>query len=309
MRGLYEEILEIPVAAKRCLVKNRGLTLPSGVPYIGMGSSYYAPLTLMYCGADIFPQIASEYYYYLADKQPLGLLISQSGESSETVWNLENFHEVVSMTNNHKSSLGSADNLSKLVSLESGKENYSSTKSYVNTLVALYLGLGIDPEPAIDYVSDNFRVFETEAIETAKEIYRYLSERQVKGLYIIGSGPNYGTALEGALTLSETTKLSWVGMPVAQYDHGPKETADDTAVIILNSHGKDKNRIEALKKTLGSSSACVIELKESVIGEKLSPFPFITRLNFIMNYLADEMKVGETFTLGGKVTTVDDSAK
>ncbi len=309
MKGLYKEIQEIPQRAQECLEANQGLKLPTDVPYIGMGSSYYAPLTLLYCGKSIEPYIASEYYYYLRSKQPTGVLISQSGESSETVWNLENFEQVTSLTNNPGSSLATAPNVKQVVELHSGDEAYSSTKSYVNTLIALYLGLGIDPAPAVEALHTRFSELETSAKADADRITAYLGSRAVKGLYIIGSGPNHGTALEGALTLSETTKLTWVGMPVAQYDHGPKETANDTVVVMLNAHGQDQKRIEAVKANLqNNSNALIVELEEP-LPESLSPIPLITRLNFIMNYLADGLQVDDTFEFGSKVTTVDESAK
>jgi len=309
MKGLYEEIQQIPEIARECLESNRDLELPLDVPYIGMGSSYYAPLTLLYCGKSIQPYIASEYYYYLGTKKHMGVLISQSGESSETVWNLDNFDHVTSITNNPNSSLGKAPNVKQLVELHSGNEEFSSTKSYINTLIALYLGLGIDPSSAVDDLRTRFSQLETLAQTDSAQIVNYIGAHAVKGLYVIGSGPNHGTALEAALTLSETTKLSWIGMPVAQYDHGPKETAKDTVVVVLNAHGKDRKRIEALKANLrANSNALVLELEESEL-EELSPLSLITRLNLMMSYLADGLKSEDTFQLGGKVTTVDESAK
>lgn len=309
MKGLYEEIQEIPKRATDCLEVSKDLELPKNVPYIGMGSSYYAPLTLLYCNRPIEPYIASEYYYYLTTKKPTGVLISQSGESSETVWNLEKFEGVVSITNEESSSLAVAPNVKQLVQLHSGNESFSSTKSYINTLIALYCGLGIDPTPAVRTLQTRFSQLESLAHADAKKITAYLNSKPVKGLYIIGSGPNHGTALEGALTLSETTKLTWVGMPVAQYDHGPKETANDTVVIVLNARGQDQRRIEAVKANLQDhSNALLIELDEPTM-EVLSPIPLIARLNFMMNYLADGLKVDDTFQLGSKVTTVDSSVK
>lgn len=310
MQGLYEEIIEIPERADLCLSQNSDINLPLSVPYVGMGSSYFAALTLQYCGKNIHPYIASEYYYYLASKQPLGVLISQSGESSETVWNLENFDQVISVTNNIGSSLGTASNVKSVIDIKSGEEHYSSTKSYINTLIAMYVGLGIDPAPAIRQLKQDFTNIETEAKQIAKQLANYIKSVQSKGLYVIGSGPNYGTALQAALTLSETTKLAWIGMPVAQYDHGPKETAENSIVIILNSNGKDGNRIKSLKNNLKTNSnALVVDINEGNLPEMLSPVTLITKLNFVMNYLADELSVGDTFSLGGKVTTVDDTFK
>ena len=310
MKGLREEILQIPDRAREVISKHQGLKLPTGLPYIGMGSSYFAPLTLYYGGADLEPQIASEYYHYLADTRPStgGVLISQSGESSETVWCLEKLQEVTAITDQVASTLGQAVE-GRVVPLHSGVERYSSTKSYVNTLLVLYQGLGIDPADAVQRLTTDFEQIDQTAKDQAAQIAAYLAEHQVTGLYVIGSGPNIGTAYQGALTLSETTKLAWIGMPVAQYDHGPKETADDSVVIILNAGGKDAKRIRALHQVLSQSNAMVAEVTVTSLSETLSPVLLITQLNLVMDYLADALGVGDTFQLGGKVTRVDESAK
>lgn len=311
MRGLFEEIQEIPDRAQDCLAMHQGLELPRNVPYIGMGSSYYAPLTLFYCGIDITPYIASEYHYYLTrGRKKNGVLLSQSGESSETIWNLDSFEHVTAITNKPHSPLGRAPNVDRLVDIAAGEENFSSTKSYLNTLVTLYVGLGINPTPAIEILRQKFDSMQQLAQTHAHKIIAYLDAQPVKGLYILGSGPNYGTALEAALTLGETTKLSWVGLPAAQYDHGPKEAADNSIVLILNAYGKDQKRIESIKKTLQTSSnALIIELNEDALPEPMSPVTLTAQLNWLMNYLADGLQVGPTFQLGKKVTTVTSNFK
>jgi glutamine---fructose-6-phosphate transaminase (isomerizing) len=98
-------------------------------------------------------------------------------------------------------------------------------------------------------------------------------------------------------------------MPVPQYDHGYKETANDSVVILLNSHGKDQRRLAAVQAGLRTqSNALVVELEES-ISEELSPLPLIVRLNLIMNSLADALHIANTDHLGSKVTKVDETAK
>jgi len=90
MSKLLDEILEVPGRAEACYQENKGIQLPTGVPYLGMGASYNAALTLQDCNKDIKSFAASEYYDYLSDKVlPLGVLISQSGQSSEVIWNLD----------------------------------------------------------------------------------------------------------------------------------------------------------------------------------------------------------------------------
>ena len=56
MEGLLEEILEIPERAKECYERNKHAALPRRVPYLGMGSSYFAPLALYYAGARLDPE-------------------------------------------------------------------------------------------------------------------------------------------------------------------------------------------------------------------------------------------------------------
>ncbi len=305
MLGLESEIMDIPESAVRCFEENKKMKLPIEVFYLGMGSSYYAPLTLFYAAQPIFPQIASEYANYLSTKtETTGVLISQSGESSETLWCAKLFKNIITITNNPKSSLAQMKNVSKNIDITAGTEKYSSTKTYINTLLCLYIGLGFNPQKALEALRVNFSTMKKLAEEEAQKVYSYIKNKKAKSFYIVGSGPNIGTAYEGALTLSETTKLTWVSLPVAQYDHGPKETADGSVVVILNSQGKDLARIKAIKKLLNKkSNAHVAEMIESKLPEVFSPITLITKLNFFMNKLADLLEVGNTFNLGGKVTT------
>ncbi len=59
---MENELFDIPNRAQLCYQKNKGLILPEKVPYIGMGASYFAAVTLRYLGVKIFPEIANEYY-------------------------------------------------------------------------------------------------------------------------------------------------------------------------------------------------------------------------------------------------------
>lgn len=311
MTPLLEEILEILDKAELCYEKNRNIKLPLNVSYLGMGASYNAAVTLSYCENKILPCTSSEYHYYIAKGvSSLAVLISQSGESSETLWNLEYFDHIIAITNHSESSLAKSHKTQTTIELHAGEEQSSSTKTYVNTLITLYLGLGVDPKKGIVQLRANFSSFQQEAMQHAQEISDYSNSNQTKGLYILGSGPNSATANQGALTMSEVTKLAWLGMPVAQYDHGPKETADNSVVIILNSSGRDRKRIEVLKQNLKKhSNALIVELVETQLVEPLSPLTLIVQLNFLMNYLADYMQIKDTFHIGSKVTTVPDSVK
>jgi glucosamine--fructose-6-phosphate aminotransferase (isomerizing) len=49
-----KELYDIPIQAKLCYEKNRGLILPEKVPYLGMGSSFFAAQVLRYLGVKYF---------------------------------------------------------------------------------------------------------------------------------------------------------------------------------------------------------------------------------------------------------------
>jgi glucosamine--fructose-6-phosphate aminotransferase (isomerizing) len=306
MQGLIDEIRQIPDAALACYEQNKSARLPLNVPYIGMGSSYFAPLTYFYAGIQIYPFIASEYFRYLSPIiKPEAVLISQSGESSETLWNIEKFEKVIAVTNNAQSSLAKTHKIQKIVELYAGEEHYSSTKTYVNTLICLSLGFEIDPLPAIQFIRDNSIAIEQKAEEQASRIFEHLRKHDSKGFYILGSGPNIGTAYEAALTFTETTKLPWNAMPIAQYDHGTKEAGASSIVIALDGYGNARI-IDEIANSLKSSNALFIRLGEPAVAEILSPIPYIFELNLMMNHLADCLKVKDIFQFGGKITTVSE---
>jgi glucosamine--fructose-6-phosphate aminotransferase (isomerizing) len=305
MHGLIDEIRQIPDAAFACYEQNKLLRLPLNVPYLGMGSSYFAPLTFFYAGIQIHPFIASEYYRYLAcSAKRLGVLISQSGESSETLWNVEKFENVIAITNDIQSRLALTDNTQTIVELRAGEEHYSSTKTYVNTLVILSLGFEIDPLPAIRFVRDKAFSIEQKAQEKAGKIFEHFRKHDSRGFYVLGSGPNIGTVYEAALTLTETTKLPWNAMPITQYDHGTKEAGAKSVVVVCDGYG-NANRIDEISDSLSSSDALFICLGEPEVAEILSPIPYIFELNLIMNYLADHLGIKDIFQFGGKITTFD----
>ena len=55
MNKILAEILEIPEKAMAILDAPLQ-KLPLGVPYLGMGSSYFAPLAFKYMGINIYPE-------------------------------------------------------------------------------------------------------------------------------------------------------------------------------------------------------------------------------------------------------------
>lgn len=301
-----KEIHEIPDKAEQCYANTKNLVLPFRVPYLGMGSSYYAALTLKYNGFQVQPDIASEYYNYLVPnkKAPMGVLISQSGRSSETLWCRELFDRYIAITNYEDSPLTSSTNLEKAILLNAGPEEGSSTKTYINTLITLYNGCGMDARPAVSMLRSHMDMYESWGRETADRLYNLLQKKSLKGFYIIANGPNIPTAYHASIILSENTKLPFQAMAVSQYDHGPKETAEGSFVIAINANSPAHERTEKLVKKISEAGAETAILNQLDIQEKFSPITSSVALSYFMHFLSEKLGIEKTFVVGNKVTEV-----
>jgi glutamine---fructose-6-phosphate transaminase (isomerizing) len=305
---MKNEIYEIPYRAELCYSKNKGVILPENIPYIGMGSSYYAALVFKYLGVKIFPEIASEYYHFLIrDVNPgNAVLISQSGLSSEILWCAEYLQSYIAVVNDQESPLAKNENRSKIISLYAGTENLIPTKTYINTLFVLYLGFGFDPGVVIPILKNKIFNFKERGVEMGNIIYKRIKKKKLKGIYILGNGPNLATAHQAALVLSEVAKIPILSMSVPQYDHGHKETALKSLVIVINPPDSPAfKRTKALLKTIKLAGAEVYELSQSETEEKFSPLTFPVSFFFAAETLANRLKISNPFEIGEKVTRTD----
>ena len=306
MNTMLSEIMEMPAMAANFLEKSVDYSLPNGVPYLGMGSSYFAPLSFKYMGIDIQPEPASEFYHYLKKSTiKSGVLLSQSGRSTELLWCARLFEEYIAITNYNDSPLCQFKAVSKVVPLLAGDEQYSSSKTYINTLLALFKGFGMDVRNAVALLAKNMNTYEEKGRALAEATFEVLQQKDTTGIYILGSGPNIGTAMQAALIMSESTKLVFTGMPMAQYDHGPKETAKGSIVIQVVSKGRSYDRSIHLSDTVSAAGAKVFAVEEPDSPENESILHNIIPFNFMAYYLSQKLKIGETFVVGGKVTEVN----
>jgi glucosamine--fructose-6-phosphate aminotransferase (isomerizing) len=303
---MRNEISEIPHRADLCYNKNRGIILPENVPYLGMGSSYISTNVFRYLGINLYPEVAADYYNYLLKyKQPdNGVLISQSGQSSETLWCADHFKSFLSIVNDTGSPLGNHERCFKKIYLHAGNEDLIPSKTYINTLLILYMGFGFDPIKAIKVLKNEMSFFEQRGEEMGEMLYKRIKWRWKKGIYIIGSGPNIATANHAALILSEVSKIPVVSMPVSQYDHGHKETAKNSLVIAINHEGPDFVRTKNILKTIENAGGKVFELTNPMVESVFSPLTFSIPFFFAANYLSEKLKNYNPFNVGEKVTLV-----
>ena len=302
---MEKELYDIPFHARLCYEKNKGVILPEKVPYIGMGSSYFAAVVLHYLGAKIYPELAGDYYYYIRTIKQMdhAVIISQSGRTTDVVNCSTCFREYTAIVNDTSSLLANQPNLNLVVPIYAGDEKYSSTKTFINTLIVLYLGHGFNVKNVLDSIERRFSEFERTGESIGHTLLRTIRKKKVQCINIIGSGPNVGIAYQAALMLSESTRFPFVGMSMTQYEHGYKETAGKAIVIMINpSKSILYDRANRLKDVLVFAGAKVFEICETELDEIYSPFPSILPFFFLARFLADKLGVAQPFQIGNKIT-------
>lgn len=301
---MENELYDIPIQARLCYEKNKGLILPDKVPYIGMGSSYFAAVTLRYLGVKVFPELAGDYFHFIrAIKQfDNAVLISQSGRTTDVLNCASCFREYTAIVNDTQSPLANQSNLKLVVPIYAGNERFSSTKTFINTLIILYLGHGFDVKEVLDSVERRFSEFELVGNSIGSALYKSIRRKKAKCV-ILGSGPNVGIACQAALMLSESTKYPFVGMSLTQYEHGYKETAENAVIIVINpSKGILYERTNKLTDVLRNVNAEVFEINEPELDEIYSPFTSILPFYFMAGFLSAKLGIAGPFLIGNKVT-------
>ncbi|WP_347840926.1 hypothetical protein [uncultured Draconibacterium sp.] len=302
---MKSEIYEIPYRAELCYKKNKGLILPENVPYIGMGASHIATKAFRYMGINFYAEKAAEYFNYLLrfKKPDKGVLISQSGLSSETLWCADYFKSYTAIINDEESLLGEHANCSKKVLLYSGEEKHITAKTYINTLLILYLGFGFDPAEAIDALKNHQTDFEETGESIGNLVLSRYKRKNRSCLYILGNGPNIATANVAALVLSQTTRMPVLSMSVSQFEHGFMETAKESMILAINHEGREQKRTKRLLLKLKVAGAETYEISNKYVDSIFSPLTLPMPFYFTAEYLARKLKVKTLFELGDKVVS------
>lgn len=321
MRSMFrDELYGVPEALRGCWKRNASIVLPRNVPCIGMGSSYAALFAPKYAGVRIFPELASEVCGLpasaLSSWWRSGVCVSQSGETPEVI-GCTNFlpDGYIAITNHPESSL--AKNAKQVVTLEAGQESYSAAKSFLNTLLVLYLGFELldraEAAQLILYLEKNLLLWESEAASvsvTIRDFLMRMAPRYSKcHIYILGDGVNFSAALQGALITSETAKaVTAQAETTRHFDHGWDEAAGGCVVLFLepthevSPYGQWRSKIKKdIAAYYGKRTLCV-SLEEPELRSDLTPFAFAIELFFLADFLRDHYHEPEGAGIGAKVT-------
>jgi glucosamine--fructose-6-phosphate aminotransferase (isomerizing) len=214
-------------------------------------SGLYAEILLEdLCGLAVDVEYASEYSWrgHLDSRRPSVLVLSQSGETSDTLAALnaaqQRGQRTLAITNHPASTMAHLADAS--MPLAAGEERaIPATKSFTCQLAALYL-LALYEGGRLGRI-DNFAVGRLidELNSVPKMIQSALDDWQKQALELasryatastflyLGRGIHYSIAREGALKLKEASYVHAEGYPAGELKHGPNALVSDRVPLVV----------------------------------------------------------------------------
>ena len=270
---MYKEIIEQPEAIRNTLSERIDgdfftsefkIDREKALKYkkiwiVACGTAYHAGLF----GRELFEkslgipvevELASEFRYRdpIVSKDDLGIIISQSGETMDTIAAAELLKdkgcELLGIVNVVGSSLARMSD--HLMYLHVGPEiGVASTKAYIGMLTAQLLlanhwdekngaSLGVtnaDMNALPDLIEKSL-LLEDRIKKIAEDIHKHES------VYFIGRGLDFSLAAEGALKLKEISYLHAEALPAGELKHGTLALIDDGVPVIVT--GSQSSLIE-----------------------------------------------------------------
>ncbi len=227
----------------------------SSINIAACGTSWHAALTGKYmierlARLPVDVDYASEYRYRnpIPDRNALGLLITQSGETADTLAAQREMKTLGSKTVAICNVVGAmvAREAHGAIYTHAGPEiGVASTKAFTSQLTALLLlalKLGqlrgrIDKERSVAYIEELGRV-----PAKIEEVLRATSSKcedlakdfaNSRDFLYLGRGIHFPIALEGALKLKEISYIHAEGYPAGEMKHGPNALIDETLPVVV----------------------------------------------------------------------------
>ena len=214
---------------------------------------------------------ASEYRYRspIADPASIGLLITQSGETADTIAAQRELHALGSRTIAICNVVGAAvcREAQGTITTNAGPEiGVASTKAFTAQLTALFL-LALHLAQVRGTVTDAQSLALVDELSKIpgklEEILRSVDAQcalLAKSFYasndflFLGRGIHYPIALEGALKLKEISYIHAEGYPAGEMKHGPNALIDETlpVVCIATKDPADPTSVLKYEKTLSN---------------------------------------------------------
>jgi glucosamine--fructose-6-phosphate aminotransferase (isomerizing) len=268
----------------------------------GSGTSYHACLAVNYVisriasiSSSTIP--ASEFDVWTGKmKPPAGtclIAVSQSGESRDVIRATKSAAHsgmrTIAVTNNNKSRLARIADY-QIAALAGQEKAVTATKSFTSTLLAAYLlTLALTKRKdllralkrAPDMASRTLRLCD----EKCKVLASGFKDREF--FFLLGSGSNFATSLEGALKLKESCNLFAEGFATREFLHGPMQLVDNrTPIFLLQNEIMDEvPKLAESFRRLGAPTIIVGTAISGAVGETIEVAEGLDELFLPLTYV------------------------
>ena len=296
----------------------------SMVYFTGSGTSYHACLAANYAlsaltriSSTTLP--ASEFSSWVRKSERTGtavVAVSQSGESTDVMAAVRSATNAgmrtIGVTNSEGSSLAKQAEF-QLLSKAGEEKAVTATKSFTATLAAAYalvleLAKAVVPASAAsEQLERNLR-----SAPDQTQLTIALTEDRVKALtskladrelyFMLGSGANFPSALEGALKLKESCNFYAEGFATREFLHGPMQLVDSRTPVFLLQGPEESEQVAQLAKSFLKFGAATVIIRRKAAGttangvdtidvapdieDVFSPFVYIIPLQLYAFYAA-----------------------
>lgn len=220
------------------------LTKYNNIHIVACGSAYHTGLVgkyliEKYANIPVYVEVASEYRYKhnFYDKNTLVILVSQSGETADTLASLRMVKEegidTLSIVNVVGSSI--ARESKYVIYTKAGCEiAVATTKAYlaqitVFALLTMYLTNNKSKE-ILDTIKDIPNILETSVNMDYKNIANEIYQNQ--NIFFIGRGIDYAISMEGSLKLKEISYINSVAYQAGELKHGTISLIEKNTPVI-----------------------------------------------------------------------------
>lgn len=247
---------------------------------VACGTSYHVGIVAKYAFEKLIKipmevEVASEFRYRdpLIDEKTLVIIISQSGETADTLAALREAKKrgsrVLSIVNVIGSSI--ANESDDVLYTWAGPEiSVCSTKAYSTQLAVMYMIILYMADKLESISKDDYDKYIEELIELPdmveqcirkKESVQYYASQHfnAKDMYFIGRNVDYAASLEASLKLKEISYIHSEAYTGGELKHGPISLIEDgTLVIAFATYGKLYDKMMSNVKEVKARGAVVL---------------------------------------------------
>ncbi|MBW2553642.1 MAG: glutamine--fructose-6-phosphate transaminase (isomerizing) [Deltaproteobacteria bacterium] len=274
---------------------------------VACGTSWHAAIVGKFmieglCRIPVEVDLGSEFRYRdpLLNKKTLLLLISQSGETADTLAalreGLKKKARIISICNVVDSSIVRSSH--GVIYTHAGPEiGVASTKAFTTQLVVLYL-LALHLGKLTRRLStDKEKSLIKDLVKLPRQVEKILEEdstiRTIAHYYMnyrdflyLGRGINYPIALEGALKLKEISYIHAEGYPAGEMKHGPIALIDEQMpVVVLVPKGVTFDKIMSNVEEVKARGGKIIAVAPKISKEISSKADIIIKIPENNGYL------------------------